>query len=161
MTDNLPAGRPDFEPPDPGWVWQPSFAAPGSAATAVATPPSPSRPEPGALPPGPYKQPWTQPAPYPPAREARGSFLAGMAISMATLGVAWWLTIGAGEDSIWPTMVANGALSVSTAVLIVLGVLLALVPKTVRIGTGLLVGYTAAMFVAGVVWVSVVVNLVT
>lgn len=157
MTENLPAGRPDFEAPDRGWTPQPVGVAPAGAPPLV---PTGLAPEPDALPPGPYKQPWVQPATNPPVREARGSVLLGMGISLVTLAVAWAVTIGAGSG-VEPRAFANGALSGSTAVLIMLGVLLAVIPRTMRTGAGVLVGFTVAMLVAAGVWVSVVLRLVS
>lgn len=162
MTENLPAGRPDFEPPDRGRAPQPAGLAPASAPATAARPGVPPRPAPeaDALPPGPYKQPSAEPAPYPPVREARGSVLLGMGISLVTLGVAWAVTIGAGLG-VEPRAFTNGALSFSSVVLIVLGVLLAVIPRTMRTGAGVLVGFTLAMLVAAAVWVSVVLRLVS
>ncbi len=167
MSTNPPPERPDFEPPDPSWVW------PGTGPTAPP-PPVPAARMPGApppplfpslppagsvvLPPGPYKQPSPPPPPSP--QDERGSFLFGMGISLVTLAVAWWITIGLGYRS-GQSGFESGALSIATALLIVLGIVLVVIPRTMRTGAGVLVGFIVSMVVAGAVWVLFVLNAVS
>jgi ABC-type xylose transport system permease subunit len=77
-----------------------------------------------------------------------------------TLGIAWWITTTVADDSA-PTALANAALTVSTVLLIAAGIVLVLIPRTLRTGAGILIGFIAAMLAAGAVWVLLVLSFVT
>lgn len=94
---------------------------------------------------------------YPPnpsaRRRGRGSILLGIAITYATFAAAWFSFMYAFSSD-----VLAGPLSTLSAVLplalIVVGIVLAVLPKTTRTGAGILIGIGSSILIAGGVCVA-------
>lgn len=96
-------------------------------------------------------------APYPPSgpprRRGRGSILLGIAITYATLAAAWFSFMYAFSSDVLagPLSTLSGILPLA---LIVVGIVLAAMPKTTRTGAGILIGIGSSILIAGGVCVA-------
>ncbi|PFG17501.1 hypothetical protein ATK74_2074 [Propionicimonas paludicola] len=141
-----PVGAP---PPGPGTPPQgfPPTPPPGSGFPSGPPPQEfPSGPPPQGFPPGPPHSYPPQPGSTRP--RGRGSIVLGIGITYATFAAAWFcLTFAFTSDAL------AGPLSTLSAVLpmalIVVGIVLAALPKTTRTGAGILIGIGSAILVAG------------
>lgn len=125
------------QPPGPGFL--PPGQQPG--------PDVPSGPPPN-YPPGPPPSYPPPPAAGPSRPRGRGSIVLGIVITYATFAAAWFcLTFAFTSDAL------AGPLSSLSAILplalIVVGIVLAALPKTTRTGAGILIGIGSAVLVAG------------
>lgn len=96
-------------------------------------------------------------APYPPSgpprRRGRGSILLGIAITYATLAAAWFSFMYAFSSDVLagPLSTLSGVLPLA---LIIVGIVLAAMPKTTRAGAGILIGIGSSILIAGGVCVA-------
>lgn len=141
------------QPPGPGYV--PPGQQPGPDVPPGPPPNYPPGPPPSYPPGPPPNYPPGPPPNYPPGPAAgpsrprgRGSIVLGIVITYATFAAAWFcLTYAFSSD------VLAGPLSTLSAVLplalIVVGIVLAALPKTTRTGAGILIGIGSAVLIAG------------
>ncbi|MGC3995872.1 MAG: hypothetical protein QM779_17445 [Propionicimonas sp.] len=148
MTD-APSGRPDFEPPagqDPTPPVDP-VPVPSPPIDPQAGPPPLGYPQPGQYQ-GPAASP---PAAYPRAQQTRsgGSVVIGLVISLVCLAISATALFGYGGSSEIARLLTSVVSTYLPFVLFVVGVVLASRARTRRTGAGILIGFGAAILIAG------------
>jgi|GEM_PF-2507495 U5 snRNP spliceosome subunit len=171
MTEQPPG--PEFVPP--GHTPEPPAQPAGSDGPGPVGPgypsvgPQPGQPGIGAqsgysgYPPG--ATPGYVPGPppgYPPPgasrpKGGRGSILLGIAITYISLAAAWFSLMSAFSSSPLSGLLSSLSAMLPLA-LIVVGIVLAVLPKTTRTGAGILIGIGSAILIAGGLCVALLVG---
>lgn len=138
--------------PEPAGGAVPSAPPAGDIASPYAAPPSiPAAPE-AAPPPADYA---SYPPPEPPRRTSGGSIWLGIGIGLGVGALAWILSFALGS---YPDGVAYLLFIVFALPIIwlIVGIVLAAIPRTTRTGGGLLIALGASVLISGGVCVALI-----